>query len=83
MPYNVELNDFRIIIWFKKSEISVERFSVCNVIEKLVEHGMLCMPCSKTKDIMYIFTRATKSSYSCLCDVIENSFCQGTKHNSW
>ena len=27
------------------SKVSVERISVCNVIEKLTEHGIHCLPC--------------------------------------
>ena len=38
---NTELNDFRIIICLRKSEVSVESTSVCNVIEKMAQHGKL------------------------------------------
>ena len=48
---NTELNDLRTIICGKISTVSVERISVCNVSEKLAEHGILCLPCSKTSDI--------------------------------
>ena len=41
---NTELNDLRIIICLRKSEITIERISICNVIEKLMEHD--CLPCS-------------------------------------
>ena len=37
---NMELNDLRIIIHLRKSEVSAERISVCKVIEKLAEHGI-------------------------------------------
>ena len=37
---NMELNDLRIIIYCRKSEGTIERISVCNVIENLVEHGI-------------------------------------------
>ena len=30
----------------------VERFSVCNVTEKLMEDGIHCLPCSYTIDII-------------------------------
>ena len=30
--YYTEFNDFRITICFRKSKVSVERISVCNVI---------------------------------------------------
>ena len=43
---DTELNDSRKIICLRKSEVSVERISVCNVIENLVEYGMHCLPCS-------------------------------------
>ena len=47
-----ELNDLRIIICLRKSEVTVERISVCNVIEKLLGHGIHCLPCSYTNDII-------------------------------
>ena len=49
MTFNAELNALRKIICSKKSAVFVERISVCNVIEKLAEHGIHgipCMPCS-------------------------------------
>ena len=36
---NTELNDLRKIIGLRKSEVSVERISACNIIEKMTEHG--------------------------------------------
>ena len=33
--YSMQLNDLRKFICLKKSEVSVERISVCNVTEKL------------------------------------------------
>ena len=32
--------DLRINICLRKSEVTAERISVCNVIEKLMEHGI-------------------------------------------
>ena len=49
---NTELNVLRKIICLRKSEVSVERLSVCNVIENLVEHGICCLPCSYINDII-------------------------------
>ena len=46
------LNGLRIIICLRKSEITVERISVCNVIEKLMEHGIYCLLCCYTNDII-------------------------------
>ena len=40
----MELNALRRVICLRKSEATVERISVCNVIEKLMEHGMHCLP---------------------------------------
>ena len=48
---NTELNSQRKIIRLRKSEVSVEN-SVCNVIEKLVEHGIHCLTCSYTNDVI-------------------------------
>ena len=49
---NTELNVLRKIICLRKSEVSVERLSVCNVTENLVEHGIYCLPCSYINDII-------------------------------
>ena len=46
--YNRELNGLRIIICLRKFEVSVKRISVCNIIEKLMEHTIHCLPCSGT-----------------------------------
>ena len=40
----------RIRNCLRKSEVTVERFSICIVIEKLMEHGIHCLPCSYTYD---------------------------------
>ena len=37
---NMEFNALEIIICLRKSEVSVERILICNVIEKLAEHGI-------------------------------------------
>ena len=54
---NTELIDLRIIICLRKFEVSVERISVCNVIEKLMEHGIHCLPCFYTRDIISLFRK--------------------------
>ena len=50
-----ELNDLKIIICLRKSEITVERISVCDVIEKLMEHGIHCLSCSYINDVIDLF----------------------------
>ena len=49
---NTELNDKRKVIYFRKTEVSVERISVCNVIENLAKHDIHCLPCSYTNDVI-------------------------------
>ena len=49
---NTELNDLRKIICLRKSQVSVERISVCNVIENVMEHGIHCLPCSYTNNVI-------------------------------
>ena len=39
-------------IFLRESEVSVETISVCNVIENLAEHGIHCLACSFTKDVI-------------------------------
>ena len=52
---NTELNDPRIIISLRKSEVSVDRVAVCNVIEKLMNRGLYCLPSSYTNDVIDLF----------------------------
>ena len=52
--HNTELNDLRNIICLKKSEVSVERISVCNAIENLVEHSIHCLPGSYTNYVLHM-----------------------------
>ena len=42
--YNMELNVLRKIICLRNF-VSVKKNSVCNVIKKLAEHGIQCLPC--------------------------------------
>ena len=35
-------------------EVTVERISVCNVFEKLLEHGIHCLSCSYINDVLNI-----------------------------
>ena len=46
---NTELHDLRIITCLRKSEVTVEGISVCNDIEKSMEHGIRYLPCSYIK----------------------------------
>ena len=50
--YNVELNELRIIIRLRNSEVSLGGISVCNVIRNLIEHGKYCQYCSYTNDVI-------------------------------
>ena len=52
MNIDTELNDLRISICLRKSEVTVERISVCNAVEKLMEHGIHCLPCSYTNHVI-------------------------------
>ena len=56
----------KIIICLRKSEISVDicRASVYDVIERMTEHGIHCLPLGTT-DVIY-FTIATENLYLCL-----------------
>lgn len=61
-----ELNNLRMIICLKKSEVSLELISVCNVIENLMEHGIHClalafmqeMPSSKSELFSNLFKQS-------------------------
>ena len=50
----MELNKLRIIICLREPEVSVERISVCKVTEILAEHGIHCLPCVQTNDVIYL-----------------------------
>ena len=47
---------------FEKTEDSVKIISVCNVIENLAEHGIRCLSCSYTNDVIDV-TATTMTSY--------------------
>ena len=47
----MELYELRKIICLRKSEVSVENFFF-NVIVNLAEHGIHCVPCSYTSDVI-------------------------------
>ena len=49
---NTELNNLRKIICLRKFEVCKKKGS--NVIDKLVEHGIKCLPCSYTNDVIAI-----------------------------
>ena len=58
-----------IIICLIKSEVPVERISVCKIIEKLAEYGIHCLQCSGT-------CYCNHKEFGLLSnDVIEASFC--------
>ena len=50
--FNTELNNLGINHLLRKSDVIVERISVCNANEKLMEHGMHYLPCSYTSDVI-------------------------------
>ena len=49
---DTEVNGLKENISLRKSEVYVERISVCNVIENLAEHGIHCLPSSYTNGII-------------------------------
>ena len=53
----MELYDLRIIICWKKSEVSVESISVCNVTEKLAKHVIQCLD---TNDVIKLLPQQVR-----------------------
>ena len=52
---NTEINDLRIIICLRTSEVSIERVTVCKFIQKnLAEHGIYCLLCYNTYEVIYL-----------------------------
>ena len=39
-------------IYWRKSEVSIERLSVYNIIENLMDHGKHGLPCSYTNHVI-------------------------------
>ena len=37
-------------------DVTIERISVCNIIEKLMEHSIHCLPCSYNNDVIYLLS---------------------------
>ena len=52
--FNTELNYLRVIICSRTFEVTVEIISVCNNTEKMMAHGIHCLPCSYTKNVIDI-----------------------------
>ena len=52
--FNTELNDLRKIICLRKSEDYILNKTVSDISEKLVEHGIHCLPCFYTNDVIDI-----------------------------
>ena len=52
---NAELNGLRIIICLRKSEVIVERISVSYVVKILMGHGIHCLPCSYTNNVLICY----------------------------
>ena len=48
---NREFYYLRIIICLRKTEFLLKEFQ-CDAIENLVEHGVHCLPCSYTNDVI-------------------------------
>ena len=71
---NTELSDIRIIICLRKSKVSVERISVCKVIENLMEHGIQFLPCSYISEVINMLLYYVV--IWCLSDVTKIAFCQ-------
>ena len=74
------------IKWFQKNYLFEKIWSLClkkkktvsNVIEKLVEHGIHCLPCSYTNKWCHSsIIIATMTSHWCQTDVIGTTFYQG------
>ena len=54
--YNRKMNKLRIIFFVcLKSEVSVARFSICNVLENLLMHDEPILTCSNTNDAINPF----------------------------
>ena len=52
------LRDYTILLannYLRKSDVSAERISVCDVVEKFTEHGIHCLPCSC--DVIYLLPK--------------------------
>ena len=73
--FHSELNDLRKNVCLRKSDVSYETISVCNIIENFAEHGIHCLPCSYTNDVINVAVK-TVTSYV-LSIVSEIKFCQG------
>ena len=40
----------------RTTDVTIERISVCNIIEILMEHGIHCLSCSYTNDVIYLLS---------------------------
>ena len=60
LRYAARQHDLRLIICLKTSESSIETISVGSVIEKLAEHGIHCLPCSSTTEVIHFYNNNLK-----------------------
>ena len=52
--YNTELDDLRKLFLWENLKGLLKKFSVCTVIEDLAEHGIHCLQCFYTNDVINI-----------------------------
>ena len=67
--------------YLRKSEVSVERISVCNIIEKLMGRSMHWLPCFYTNDVINA-TVPSMTSYWFQSDEVTSSGCHSVKEFS-
>ena len=71
-------NRNRTLIRLRKSEVFVERISVCNVIEKFMEHSIHCLSCSYNNDVIDLLSQQLLRHIDFkVMQVIGMPFCQG------
>ena len=58
----------------------LKTLSLLQNVEKSAKHGIHCLPCSGTNGVVYQLPQQPSVHIE---DIIETSFYQGTKHNSW
>ena len=59
---NTELNDLKIIVCLRKSEVSVQRISAVMSLNKLAEHSRYYLSCSYITNVINLFPNVVQSS---------------------
>lgn len=81
LKYGTKWFENKYLLEKSQSEVYIEGIFICNVIEKIAEHGIHCFPCSDTKDVIDLLQYQQKVQIDVRVTSLRH-LCQGTTHNN-